>query len=375
MKSEELCILVIEKMKSMMKRVVRKLQVYLTVLIYLLRPIKVTDKTEVAFVFNVAKWKRKYILPYITEYHVIFIPPTRNLGLLKIVFNKVANKVFISWGYKNDQEISHYARKHKVPLYRIEDGFVRSVGLGSMHTPPYSLCLDKKGMYFDSTKPSDLEDILNFYDFKSNPALLARAKNCIKKLEKLGISKYNHVAKRDVYEIYGPKDKKRILVIGQVEDDASIQKGSDKKWTNNDLVRLAHKENPDAEIIYKPHPDVLTGRRKKQSDPNEIRHIAKVIEEPLSLVDSFKTIDHVYTITSLSGFEAIIREIPVTTLGAPFYSGWGLTDDRQIIDRRKRKLTKEELFACAYILYPKYIDPSSKQKLTLEETIERLSKI
>lgn len=359
-------------MITFIKKTIRKIQFYVTVLRYLLVPLKSTEDSVVAFVFNVGKWKKPYVKPYLAEFNTIFIPNTKTLGLLTLVFRRSAKKVFIIWGFKNDDDICKYAKEHNVPVYRMEDGFIRSIGLGSMHTPPFSLCLDKRGMYFDSTKPSDLEDILNSYDFQGDSLLLNRAKYAISKLQQLGISKYNHVDKRDVIDIYGPKNKKRILVIGQVEDDASILMGSNKKWTNNDLVRLASEENPEAEIIYKPHPDVLTGRRKKQSDPNEIKHIAKVIEEPLSLADSFKTIDHVYTITSLSGFEALIRDIPVTTVGAPFYSGWGLTDDRQIVDRRQRKLTKEELFAGAYILYPKYIDPLNKEPITIEETIERL---
>ncbi|MCL7748044.1 capsular polysaccharide biosynthesis protein [Halalkalibacter alkaliphilus] len=280
--------------------------------------------------------------------------------------------MFIIWGFSEDEEIIQYAKKNNIPVYRMEDGFLRSKGLGAMHTPPFSLCLDKKGMYFDSTQPSELEDILNTYDFRTDKDLLRQAQDCMKKLNQLGVSKYNHVKKKDISSIYGAKKRKRILVIGQVEDDASILKGSEKKYTNNDLVRIAAKENPDAEIIYKPHPDVLTGKRKKQSDPKEVRSIAKVIEEPLSLADAFQTIDHVYTITSLSGFEALIRGIPVTTIGAPFYSGWGLTDDRQFTQRRNRTLTIEELFAGAYILYPRYVDPVTGSELTLEETIEKL---
>ena len=41
------------------------------------------------------------------------------------------------------------------------------------------------------------------------------------------------------------KNKKRILVIGQVEDDASIKYGCKKPITNTELVYLAYMENPD----------------------------------------------------------------------------------------------------------------------------------
>ncbi|THE11023.1 capsular polysaccharide biosynthesis protein [Bacillus timonensis] len=361
-----------KEFKRKIKKIVKVILAYLTVVYWKIRPLKKTNK-PVAFLFHVSKWKQSYLSAYLDHYDIRFVPFDYKLKFLRFEIEKYPTKVFMIWGFNHDDDLLKYAKTNDIPVQRIEDGFVRSKGLGSMHTPPFSICIDKKGMYFDASQPSDLEEILNNYPFKEDQTLLLQAKQCIGLLINLGISKYNHIDLRDIHDIYGKKIKKRILVIGQVEDDASILKGSIKKWTNNDLVRIAYKENPDAEIIYKPHPDVLTGRRQKQSNPVEVKHLAKIIEEPLSLVDSLQTIDHVYTITSLSGFEALLRGIPVTTLGAPFYSGWGLTDDRQLIRRRKRKLTVEELFAGAYILYPLYRDPYSKEVLTLEETIKRIS--
>ncbi|MFC5775841.1 capsular polysaccharide biosynthesis protein [Ectobacillus antri] len=335
--------------------------------------IKLNPKAN-AFVFGVSTWKQNYMRMFLADYEVCFVPGNHVSFLLAKVISRYKDVVFISWGFNEDESVRMYAQKHNIPIYRIEDGFVRSIGLGAMHTPPFSLCLDKTGMYFDSTGPSDLEHILNTYNFHGNPELLLRAQTCMRQLTQLGLSKYNHVGKQNVEELYGPKTKRRILVVGQVEDDASIRKGSAKQWTNFDLVQLAYNENPDGEIIYKPHPDVLTGRRPGCSNIEDIRKMAKVVEAPLSLDDSFQTIDHVYTITSLSGFEALMRGISVTTIGAPFYSGWGLTDDRQPVARRKRKLAIEELFAGAYLLYPRYADPFTGEVLTLEDTIQKLIK-
>jgi capsular polysaccharide export protein len=360
-------------MKKRLKKILQVLQLITILCKWYVTMRPESDKTA-AFVFKVSKWKQTFMPSFLPEFDLKFIPAEVMPFLLTPIVKRFKHKVFIIWGFSDGNEkLVEYAKIYDIPIYRIEDGFVRSVGLGAMLTPPYSLCLDKKGMYFDSTQPSDLEDILNHYDFSTDRELMEQAKKCIELLKSLGISKYNHLNKKSVYEIYGKKMKKRILVIGQVEDDASIKRGSNKKWTNNDLVILASKENPEAEVIYKPHPDVLTGRRPKQSNPKDIEHLANVIEEPLSLVDSFQTIDHVYTITSLSGFEALLRGIPVTTLGAPFYSGWGLTDDRQETGRRNRTLSIEEIFAGAYILYPRYVDPLSDEKLSLEETIKRIA--
>ncbi|WP_374055176.1 capsular polysaccharide biosynthesis protein [Rossellomorea sp. FM04394] len=364
-----------KKLKKVIKTTIKPLYIIYKTIIFLVNDKKGESGKTVAYLFKISDWKSNYMDAFLNEYDIKIVPFHTNIRILKYSVEKYDRKVFIIWGFNEDPSIRDYAFKHNIPIYRLEDGFVRSKGLGSLHSPPYSISLDKKGMYFDSTQESDLEHLLNTFRFNEEPEIIDRARQAIDKLLHLRISKYNHVDKRNIEELYGIKTTKRILVIGQVEDDASIQKGSAIRWTNNDAVILARKENPDAEIIYKPHPDVLTGRRPLQSDPQEIKHLARVIEEPLSLVDSLETIDHVYTITSLSGFEALIRGIKVTTLGAPFYSGWGLTDDRQLVSRRKRTLSIEELFAGAYILYPRYADPHSKQKLSLEETIDIISNV
>lgn len=263
-----------------------------------------------------------------------------------------------------------------VKRYRMEDGFIRSIGLGSSHTKPFSQILDSRTLYFDSREESDLEVMLQNYSFADDAELMANAKRVMSLLVSTGISKYNLPSEVDIEKIYGEKIKKRVLVVGQVEDDASIMYGCDKNITNNDLVTLAALENPEAQIIYKPHPDVLHGARQMKSDPQAVKGIALVLEDlNIPLSESFKTIDHVYTITSQAGFEALMRGIKVTTVGCPFYSGWGLTDDRQHNPRRKRKLSVEEVFAAAYLLYPIYFDPIHNKKIEASEAIEMLLKL
>ncbi|WP_161974920.1 capsular polysaccharide biosynthesis protein [Bacillus timonensis] len=333
-----------------------------------------SSEKPIAFMFGFNPWKREHISHFFPEYRTAFVFGSADLYRLSPYFSKNKNHmVFIVWGYKEPDEIREYAKKKKIKLIRTEDGFVRSVDLGAGHSLPMSIVIDEKYLYFHSKEPSELEMILQTYDFQSHPDLLSRATANMERLIELGVSKYNHVGPADIDKIYGKKTKKRILVIGQVEEDASIKYGCDREITNNDLVWEAYRENPDAEIIYKPHPDVLNGHRNMVSDPMAVSHISKVVTEPLSLVDSLKTIDHVYTITSLSGFEALIRGIPVTCFGLPFYAGWGLTDDRQQNNRRTRNLTIEELFAGAYLLYPRYISLQTNELIDCEQAIDELT--
>ncbi|MBR0557043.1 capsular polysaccharide biosynthesis protein [Ciceribacter sp. L1K23] len=276
----------------------------------------------------------------------------------------------LTWGYRAKPWVYDFAREHGVPLTYCEDGFIRSTGLGNERQQPLSLCFDRQGLYFDATRPSDLETLLQNYDFDADRQLMERAAICRDKLISMGLSKYNFAPPFDVEAVYGRKDRRRILILGQVETDASIKYGCERPIDNNDVVRLAKAENPDAQIIYKPHPDVLFGSRQKVSEPDEVKDIATIVYDRISLPDSLRTVDHVYTITSLGGFEALLRDIPVTTLGCPFYAGWGVTDDRQPCHRRTRKLTVLQVFAAAYMLYPTYRDPFTHERIDIEQAID-----
>ncbi|WEJ12931.1 capsular polysaccharide biosynthesis protein (plasmid) [Sinorhizobium sp. K101] len=271
--------------------------------------------------------------------------------------------------------LKEFCDRNGIPFQYVEDGFLRSVALGALRVPPLSLVFDAQNMYFNANVPTDLEDILRTYDFKSDHDLMSRATRTRERLLACRLSKYNAGRSLDITSVYGEKRRKRVLVIGQVERDASIAYGCSKKVTNNDLVKLAVLENPAAQIIYKPHPEVLKGTAEARSDPELVRDIALILRQDISLADALDTVDHVYTITSLSGFEALLRGIKVTTVGCPFYSGWGLTDDRQENPRRGRKLSIDEVFAAAYILYAKYLDPVSKQPIEIEQALEALSRM
>lgn len=327
---------------------------------------------KTAIVFNVAQWKRKYVIGFLNEYNVFFFSSNMEMEQLHIAMRVAHNPVFIIWGRNTPAHISSYAKIYQIPIHFIEDGFIRSIGLGANHIPPLSLCLDKTGLYYDANQPSDLENILNTYDFDKNTKLISEARKSIEFIKQHHLSKYNDTNQGLAESLYGPKTNERILVLGQVEDDQSLIYGCDVVITNVRLIQKALEENPNAQIIYKPHPDVLFGKRKELSDLAEIEDKVEIFKARMSLADALYGVDRVYTLTSLGGFEALIYGVPVTTFGAPFYSGWGLTDDRQIVARRKRKLTLEQVFAAAYILYPRYRTPNALNKTNLNSTLEYL---
>jgi capsule polysaccharide export protein KpsC/LpsZ len=337
-----------------------------------------------AYVFGLNRWKRRYVARCYPEFAMHFVRRALVPFLARRRLSKHQPFVFIVWGYKEGDKILQFATRHAIPLYRMEDGFVRSVGLGAAHTLPRSLVLDRSSrLYFDATGPTDLERICSEYDFLNHPELLDEARECRELLLQERISKYNHVAintvPEEAFERLAPRcpEKLRILVIGQVEDDASLKQGRASQLSNYLAVKAAVNDHPDADVFFKPHPDFLGGytkNRPHKSTLEEIGKIAKILTTPMTIPDCFPCIDRVYTITSLAGFEALLHGKSVTVLGYPFYAGWGLTDDRQSDPRRTRKLKLLELFAAAYLLYPQYFDPESGAVSRAKETILAISR-
>ncbi|EOH2293734.1 capsular polysaccharide biosynthesis protein, partial [Campylobacter jejuni] len=248
----------------------------------------------------------------------------------------------------------------------VEDGFIRSISLGSDLTRPFSLIVDNKGLYIDPNKASKLEELLQNEIFDEN--ILNRAKNIIKILLENRFSKYNGL-KHENLKINAKIGQKIILIPAQVEDDASMILGGFGLSTL-DLLKEVRAKNQDAYIIFKPHPDVLSGNRVGLKDEKLILEFCDEIVKDCSIDSAIKIADEIHTITSTSGFDALLRAKKVFTYGMPFYAGWGLTKDKHKCERRTRKLSLEELVAGALITYPRYINPKTKILCEIEVCLD-----
>jgi capsular polysaccharide export protein len=271
------------------------------------------------------------------------------------------------WASRIPPGLAEGAGLQATPLVRVEDGFIRSVGLGSDFMPPASLVLDWNGIYYDPRQTSDLERLLLEVEFA--PALIARARGLIARLVGGGITKYNLASAAPALDI--PTEGRRILVPGQVEDDLSVLFGGADVRGNRDLLARVRAANPDAFILYKPHPDVEAGHRKGALPDRVAAEFADRIVREVATDSLLGQIDEVHTLTSLTGFEALLRRRRVVCYGRPFYAGWGLTTDLAPVDRRRR-LTLEELVAGVLILYPRYLDPVTRLPCSPEIVVERL---
>ncbi|RYF88890.1 MAG: capsular polysaccharide biosynthesis protein, partial [Caulobacteraceae bacterium] len=263
------------------------------------------------------------------------------------------NGRLIWWAGKESEATRQAAAAFDGPTVRMEDGFIRSRGLGSDFVGALSVALDDQGVYYDPSRPSRLETLIETTE--ATPQQLVRAAALGARIVQAGLSKYNLKGQAPAD---WPVDREILLVVGQVENDKSILLGCEPDLaTNSALVEAARADHPDAFLIYRNHPDVLAGNRPGRLDASAMASV-DASADGLDIIDCLNACRRVATLTSLTGFEALMRGKAVSVYGRPFYAGWGLTDDRLAFARRTRQASVDHLILAALIHYPIYVTPS-----------------
>ena len=272
------------------------------------------------------------------------------------------------WRAKAPAEALAAAERCGTALAEVEDGFLRSNGLGADCVPPLSITVDRLGPHFDPARPSELEQLLQAGRFEQ--PLLDRARRLRETIVAEGLGKYE---RGGAALPRSGGNRRHILVPGQVEDDRSVLTGGCGLVSNLELLRRVRAAEPDAFILYKPHPDVLSGHRAGDVPTASALGFADSIAADAPISGLLDMVDAVHVNTSLAGFEALIRGKQVTTHGVPFYAGWGLTIDRGPVPaRRSAARSVDELVAATLLLYPRYLDPVSGLPCPAEIVVRRL---
>ncbi|MBI3154590.1 MAG: capsular polysaccharide biosynthesis protein [Burkholderiales bacterium] len=302
-----------------------------------------------------SRWKKPIVRAYFGGSQVRFLRGGRTLA---------AGQTVALWGRRPLPPLAG----PPAAVVRLEDGFLRSVGLGAELARPLSWVMDDLGIHYDAGAPSRLEQLLAEAEF--DDALRSRARALRERIVALGVTKYN-VGSGDWQRL--PDARRVLLVPGQVETDASIAYGATDLRSNIGLLQAVRRAHPDACVVYKPHPDVVARlRRRGRGEEVAARHCdAVVVDVPMHRLLS--QVDEVHVLTSLAGFEALLRGLRVVTYGLPFYAGWGLTEDHALCARRHRRRTLDELVAAALILYPTYLSRASGAFTTPERAVEELA--
>lgn len=317
------------------------------------------------FCFGFRFWKHEHVRPFFgqdTKIHFVrTIKQAEALGICR------SDRVAV-WGQKGRDKVGALADKLGLPVVTVEDGFIRSVGLGSDFIPPMSLVFDSEGIYFDPSRRSNLETLLISTEF--DEPLLKRARTVRERICSQSITKYNVGQNIRLRRPVGFSTI--IFVPGQVEDDASIKKGTDNIRTNLQLLEAVRRENPSAYIIYKPHPDVAATNRKGRLSSSRVIKVCDEVAVTGDVLSYIQLADEVHTMTSLSGFDALLRNKKVVVYGRPFYAGWGLTIDKLSFAGRNRTLELDELVAASLLLYPRYWDKRINGFVECEAILDRI---
>lgn len=321
---------------------------------------------EIAVCVGMSFWKRQRIGQFLRT--SAGIPAFTNRPEKAIAIARSRQSGLAVWASREPAALAALAEAAGVTIYRVEDGFIRSSGLGADFIPPASITLDPLGLYYDPSRPSGLERILDTIALTT--AEIHRTRALIQTVIRRNVTKY---ASAGTVAITAPNGRRLILVPGQVENDRSVLLGGGETRGNLDLLRRVRAANPDAHIVYKPHPDVEAGHRPGAIEDTEtLRHADQIIRGG-SMAELIGSCDEVHCLTSLAGFEALLRGKAVTVYGQPFYAGWGLTTDMAPVPRRHRRLTVEELVAATLLIYPRYIDPLTEIPCPPEVLIARLA--
>ena len=306
------------------------------------------------FAHGFSAWKRPFMAKFLSGSQTVFV---RDVAAIP------PRETLLLWGRRPVP-----GGREDLSILRSEDGFLRSSGLGADLVRPLSLVIDDLGIYYDSTGPSRLEAIIE------NSRLSAGQKERARRLREAIVA-----ARLTKYNLGGegwsrPAGERRVLlVVGQVEDDASIRWGSPQVKTNVDLLSRVRRADPDAYLVYKPHPDVVAGLRERDRDSATIATLCDEMVVDADPVRMFDEVDEVHTMTSLMGFEALMRGLPVTCYGMPFYAGWGLTDDVVTCERRTRRADLDEIVHAAFIAYPRYFSARGQMFASPEDLLVELS--
>ena len=322
-------------------------------------PLSAPSFTGHYFAVGFSPWKKPFVRAFL---------PDARLTLVRSLQRVPAGASLVVWGRSLDSAIRSSRLPADTPVLRIEDGFLRSVGLGAGLAKPLSWVLDPVGIHYDASAPSALEQLLQQHPFPE--PLLQRAQHLINRILSLNLTKYNVGS---AHWSPPPTRKPLFLVPGQVESDASLQFGTQTIRTNLALLQAVRAAHPDAFLLYKPHPDVAAGLRQRGPLEAQARAACDALVTDVPMGDLLQAVEQVHVMTSLTGFEALLRQKKVVCYGSPFYAGWGLTADHLPHPRRQRILSLRQLVAGALLAYAAYIHPQSRQRMEAEAALEILA--
>lgn len=320
----------------------------------------VRDLKSFSLLVGFSNWKLFFIEKFIKEK---FLFSTKKINFINLFFHILfaptkPKKIYI-WGY----EIGHWAllvsKIFNIKISRVEDGYLRSFDLGKEHNQANSLVIDNESLHFDKNGKSIIHELIS--EEIDEKITNQHAEYFIKFCKNNFITKYSAINKKHLDTIERINNlfpaANFIGVVGQKPNDKSMIYGNPKSYSNFSIFYKALKENKDSIIIFKQHPDVVDNLLTDIL----IRLFCIFSKRTFFIKDKFLSPIYfinrsnvIYTISSTIGLEALIHDKKTVVFGTPFYAGYGLTEDRVKIERKKKLITKEQLIYNYIYRYCKY---------------------
>jgi capsular polysaccharide export protein len=283
-------------------------------------------------------------------------------------------KGIVSWGGRLPAKTAiRIARLRGLPHWHLEDGFLRSVGLGKSGSIPLSIIADDLGLPVDAGVTSRLELLIGDPTRQRDAAC---GKTIRERLVEHKLSKYNHLPHKAPK--IPPSTRRRLLLVDQVVGDVSVGRALGSAASFEQMLRDAVASG--GQCLVRTHPDVMAGYRKGYLTELAARTPGVVfVDDQVSVASILDVVDEVWTVSSQFGLDALLRGLPVRCYALPFYAGWGLTQDNAsegaraaIAQRRTARPTLDELVEVVFSVYPSYRNPATWQPMHALQAIDLL---
>ncbi len=337
-----------------------------------MKPVSCSElRSKYNICLGIARWKRTNFLQFVGGSANAKFRPLKDFHIAIEEARELSARIIV-WASSTPSGLVDLAKEEGVQLFFVEDGFIRSAGLGITLNMPASLCFSRSGIHYDARYPSNLETYLQKKCFSSED--VASGEKLIRTLQDKRITKYNLTGDKKKIPWLTGKGK-RILVVGQVSDDASLKYGSLVVRNNHELLASVRRIRPNDQILYRPHPDVTAGLRNGEVGAEDLFASGA---SSVSGGDLLTLIDQSYEVhvaSSQTGLEACLRGASVVCHGQPFYSGWGFTTDINPVprERRCRSLSLAEFMFVSYVEYPLYVNPFTGEESDVFEIIDLIN--
>lgn len=280
----------------------------------------------------------------------------------------------VSWGGRIPAKSAMaVARLRRLPHWHLEDGFLRSVGLGKDGDAPVSIIVDDRALPVDGGRASRLELLI---------AAAAKGdwdsfgESIRERMTEHKLSKYNNLPHKA--PSIEQSTRRRILLVDQVFGDVSVERALGSRRSFDRMLDDALASG--AQCVVRTHPDVMAGYRKGYITERAVKTAGVVLlADRVSVASILDVVDEVWTVSSQVGFDALLRKIPVRCYAVPFYAGWGLTDDRAgdragkaLARRADARPSVDQLTAATLGIYPTYRNPKNWQPMDVFAAIDFL---